>query len=102
MRFVSSTLAAASATADAAAGLQPRLELIAQLRGVLGGEVDLIADAVESEFHRLVCGTLAVEIIDQRDSDFFGHSWCFLLRAMNTTRPSGTNVPQKNNSFNNA
>ncbi len=50
-------------------------ERIAQLAGVLLGEVDLVVGAVECERHRLVClGT--VQIVDKHDVDPLSHGRC--------------------------
>ena len=45
---------------------------VAQLRGVGGGQVDLVRGAVEGEGHGLVGGG-AVEVVDQGDLHFLGH-----------------------------
>ncbi len=65
--------AAAAAAADPTAGLDPRLQFVAQFLRILGGEIDLIAHAVNGEFNSFVGGTLAVEIVDEGDGDFLGH-----------------------------
>ena len=42
--------------------------MLAQFLGVLGGEVDHVADSVQPELHSFV-GWLAVEIVNQGDED---------------------------------
>ena len=52
--------------------IHPWLQMLAQFLGVLGGEVDLVADSVQPELHSFV-GWLAVEIVDQGDEDLLDH-----------------------------
>ncbi|ABK72263.1 hypothetical protein MSMEG_6093 [Mycolicibacterium smegmatis MC2 155] len=66
--------ATAFTSADATARLDPLLQIVAQLRGVFCGKVDLIGHTVEAEFHRFVGRGLTVEIIDKRDGHFLCHS----------------------------
>ena len=63
----------APATADPAARVDPLLQVVPKLCGILGRKVDLIAHPVEPEFDRLIGGAFAVEIIDQRDGHFLRH-----------------------------
>src|SRR5450631_94343 len=42
----------------------PRGEVVAQLLGVAGGQVDLVGDAVERERHRLNC-CCAIDVVDE-------------------------------------
>lgn len=86
---------ATPATTDTATSLDPLLQIISKLCRVLGREVDLIADTVETEFHRLVGATFTVEIIDQGDGNFFRHYPTALLKYQMRGMPriSGTNLP---------
>ena len=59
------------------AWIHPRLQMLAQLLGVLGGEVDLVADSVQPELDSFV-GSLAVEIVNQGDEDLLDHLPHFL------------------------
>src|SRR5258705_337116 len=65
------TAASARSSCSPTSG-HPRLQLAAQFLGVLLRQVDLVADTVQRELHRFV-GGLAVEIIEQGDSDLFDH-----------------------------
>jgi hypothetical protein len=50
----------------------PRREVVAQLAGVLVGQVDLVRDAIEGEGHRL--GSLStVDVVDQHHFDTLSH-----------------------------
>src|SRR5204863_7145624 len=61
------------AATDPAACVDPLLQVVSQLCGVLGRKVDLIAHPVEPEFNRLIGCAFAVEIIDERDGHFLRH-----------------------------
>src|SRR4029077_3653167 len=63
----------ASTTADATAGFDPLLQIVAQFRGIFGRKVDLIGHPVETEFDGFIGGALTVEIIDQGDGHFLRH-----------------------------
>src|SRR6478672_1459553 len=52
--------------------IHPWLQMLAQFLGVLGVEVDLVADCVQPELHSFV-GWLAVEIVDQGYEDLRDH-----------------------------
>ena len=65
--------ATTAAPTDAAAGLDPLLQIIPQLGGVLRGEIDLVVDSVERKFDGLVGSTFTVEIINKRNGNFFRH-----------------------------
>src|SRR5699024_1555776 len=56
--------AARAATAHPARLLDPGAELVAQLRRIGLGQVDLVGDPVQGEAHRLV-GLLSAEIVDE-------------------------------------
>src|SRR5690606_32958060 len=53
-----------AASADATRLLRPAAELLAELRGVLLGQIDLVGDSVQSEADGLL-GLLAGEIVDE-------------------------------------
>lgn len=66
--------AAPATTAYPAAGFHPRLERIAEFRGVFTRKVDLVGHTVDCEFDSFVGGTFTIKIINQGDGYFFRHS----------------------------
>src|SRR4028119_1641354 len=67
-----------TAAADLAGGLHVARQRVAHLLGVLVGQVDLVARAVEREAHGLVGGDVLVEVVAEDHLDLARHSLCFL------------------------
>src|SRR5690606_1295932 len=64
--------APSGASTRPAGGLDVGLKRVTQLRGVLGGQVDFICDAVQRELDALV-RLRTVEVVDESDHDLLCH-----------------------------
>src|SRR6478672_12943251 len=65
------------ATAGALGVTDPDGEVVTQLRGVVRGQVDLVADAVERERNGLVGRGALVDVVDEEHLDLLCHGFPF-------------------------
>ena len=58
---------------DLASVLNPRTQLLAELLSVLGRKVDFVSNAIDGKFDGFVGSGFAIDIVNERHGDLFGH-----------------------------